>query len=73
MDDFKHLSSKLMIAFILGLSGSASISSRLGGRRASAGGVCLHDEVTGPFALHNVEDGEEAENEGRSVHEPKSR
>lgn len=59
----ERLSSKLMVAFVLGLRGSASISSRFGGRGTNTGSASLHDEVAGPFTLHNVEDGKEAENE----------
>lgn len=68
-----RLSSKLMIALVLGLGGSTSIGCGFGGRRTRAGSASLHDEVTGPFALHDVEDGEEAENEDSHVQEPRTR
>lgn len=58
-----RLSSKLMIALVLGLGGSTSIGCGFGGRGTSAGSASLHDKVAGPFALHDVEDGKEAENE----------
>lgn len=52
-----------MIALVLGLGGSTSIGCGFGGRGTSAGSASLHDKVAGPFALHDVEDGKEAENE----------
>ena len=67
-----RLSSKL-IALVLGLGGSTSIVCGFGGRRTRAGSASLHDEVPGPFALHDVEDSEEAENEDAHVQEPRTR